>query len=390
MKNIWVFNDSLHYGGTEVLLVNILYRMCAEHGRLSLLLPAPNEKNVLLKNISPKVNIKYIYSQRLSGLKRVLHENLMAFSPSLYLKVVNINLKPYDLLLCFKDSQYSIIFTGSKLPKILWIHNLPVKRNFRANSFREYFSVKLLKARLNKYICSFRRYNEVIFVSNAAKNNYINIYNSGKPASGQKLRVLYNAIDFSRINELCKETYPPIGQDSRPAFVMATRFSVEKRIDRVIDAAKKLKDEGYVFKVFILGDGVFFNAMKQRIAEQSLNDDILLLGYVANPYPYIKSGDWLICSSEKESFSLVIIESIYLGTPVITTDCGGPAEISANGKYALLTENSGYGVYRGMKKALDNPSLSNGYTSLSDECLQRFNYHKWLEEVEQILMNDKW
>jgi N-acetylgalactosamine-N,N'-diacetylbacillosaminyl-diphospho-undecaprenol 4-alpha-N-acetylgalactosaminyltransferase len=55
-----------------------------------------------------------------------------------------------------------------------------------------------------------------------------------------------------------------------------------------------------------------------------------LLGHVANPYQYLSRSAFLISASENEGFSLVIVEALTLGIPVVSTDCaGGPREILA-------------------------------------------------------------
>lgn len=384
MRNILIFNDSLGFGGTESLLVNILNNLSdKQQCQVTLLLPAPNENDVLLTKISPKINITYIYQHTPSRRKKVIHENIMSFFPKTYLKLVKLNLNQFDLIVSFKDSIYSGIFAQSKTPKILWIHNLPVVREYEINSLKEFLPVELLKIRIKRLIKSYRKYETVVCVSHASMNRYIEIYNKGKYVKGQNLQVIYNAVDFSQIDRLAQA---PCDLDKAdPIFIMATRFSIEKRLDRVIKSAKKLKDEGYKFKIIILGDGLFFDDIKNQISALSLENECLLPGYTTNPFPYMKTADWLICSSEKESFSLVLLESIYLGTPVITTDCGGPTEISANGEYALLTDNSTLGVYSGMKKALDTPQIADQYTSKAKECLSRFDYDKWIEAVNKIL-----
>lgn len=74
-----------------------------------------------------------------------------------------------------------------------------------------------------------------------------------------------------------------------------------------------------------------------------------------------------------------------LNTPVITTDCGGPANIVDNGKYGILVENSGQGVYQGMKKVLEQPSLSVDYSKDLATAVLRFDYKDWLENIDKLL-----
>lgn len=382
MKNILIFNDTLKYGGTETLLVDILNHLSHRNCGVTLLLPFPTENNTLLKEVSPKIEIKYIYTERPSRLKKIIYENLMAFTPRLHNKLAGLDLNKYDLIVSFKDSVYTILFSRSKKYKILWIHNLPTIDKYQVKSLKEYIPVKLLKKRIYRLIASFRNFDEIICVSNTTKQRYIDVFNNSTPPQ-QHIQVLYNAIDENRTLELSLKENPLIV--NHPSFVMITRFSAEKRVDRVITAADRLKKEGYKFHIYIVGDGVLRNKIENQISTLDLNDEIELLGYMENPYPFLKLNDWLVSSSERESFSLVILESIFLGVPVITTNCGGPTEITENGKYGILTENSTDGVYKGIKMALDNPAISETYTSKAEECLRRFNYNEWLSSVEKIL-----
>jgi len=383
MKNILFFNDTLMQGGTEALLVDILNHVSGKGYKATLLLPYPSDNDILIKDISGRVMVKYIFPEKPKRFKKVFFENLMSFLPKIYGRLTGIGLKKYDTIVCFKDSIYSIVFSRINRHKVLWIHNLPVEREYKIGSLKEYLPVKLFKIRMGRLYNSFRRFDDVICVSQACKNKYVEIYNRSQLVNGQNLEVLYNSLDLNRIKALSGETvnFKP----SHPAFVMVTRFSPEKREDRVIESAKRLKNEGYNFRVIIIGEGLYMQQMKSLALENGLEGFVSFPGFKKNPYPYIKQCDWLICSSERESFSLVLLESISLGTPVVTTDCGGPGEIVDKGKYGFLTENTTEGVYYGMKSVLDKPDLFVEYISRTDECLQRFDYTKWLESVDRIL-----
>lgn len=381
MKRILIFNDSMTYGGTETMLLNVLKRLSGKDCEVTLLLPYPSGKDILLNEVPDNVAVEYIYPQPLSRKRKIVYENLMNFFPRYHNRKVGLDLSPYDLIVSFKDSIFSIIFSREPQRKILWIHNLPTRYKYGINSLKEYIPVKLLKTRINRLIRSYRKYNDVICVSNACKERYTDIFNYGRTYD-QQLTVLYNALDMNRVGE--KASGQAKLKLSSPVFISVTRFSIEKGVDRIVEASNRLKSEGYDFRVVIVGDGELTQEIRNKIEKQSLNEVITLTGYMPNPYPEIKESDWLICSSHKESFSLVLIESIFLRTPVITTDCGGPTEIVDNGKYGILIPNSTEGVYEGMKKSLDNPELSQEFQSKAAECLERFDYNKWLLSVDEI------
>ncbi|MEM7185256.1 MAG: glycosyltransferase [Bacteroidota bacterium] len=79
----------------------------------------------------------------------------------------------------------------------------------------------------------------------------------------------------------------------------------------------------------LLGDGPLRSEIEDRVKSLGLSEKVLLLGNVPNPYPIVKGATLSLMVSESESFSLVVVESMILGVPVIATDCGGPREILA-------------------------------------------------------------
>lgn len=81
------------------------------------------------------------------------------------------------------------------------------------------------------------------------------------------------------------------------------------------------------YHLVIVGDGPERELLEKVIVRLSLAKKIVLLGNLSNPYPIILKAELLFVSSFTESFSLVIVEALALGTLVFSTACGGPNEI---------------------------------------------------------------
>lgn len=382
MKRILFFNDSLVMGGTEILLVDLLNHLAAK-AQITLLLPEPSDKDVLLRKVSPAVSIKYLYPDDLPHFQKKIWENIMIFFPRMFARQKGISESEYDEIVCFKETFFARIFAKMSIPKILWIHNIVYKRKYEIRSFREKISVWLNKKQLKLVERSYNSFDKVICVSDAAKNTYLSILYDGKTPK-QDISVLYNAIDLAKVKEKAKEPIIDLPQ-SETNFILITRISPEKRTDRLINAVIRLKEEGYNFHVYIIGDGMDNRTMGEELIEKEINGIITLKGRIDNPFPYILQCKWSLCVSERESFSLVLLESMALKTPVITTDCGGPRDIIDGGKYGILVDNSAEGVYRGMKSVLDDPELSVKYSAHLDEAVSRFDYQGWLKSVEKLL-----
>lgn len=77
----------------------------------------------------------------------------------------------------------------------------------------------------------------------------------------------------------------------------------------------------------LVGDGELRTSIEEKIRTLGLSEKIILTGNLQNPYPIIKNAKLSLQVSSSESFSLVIVESMALGVPVVATDCGGPREI---------------------------------------------------------------
>lgn len=383
MRRILIFNDCFYMGGTEILLLDILNHLAQKNCEVTLLLPNPSDRNQLLGSVSPKVTIKYIYPQMPTGYRRGFLRYLMITFPRLYMKLMKIDFSNYDLIVGFKDTFYSVFLSRINKPKIQWVHNQPFVHEYKHTSLKERLLTYFVERHLRKMERSFNRFDEVICVSDACKKMYLNIYK--KSLTKTDIRVLYNAMNLDGISEKSLQEVTNLPDYAGFVFIVVVRLSVEKTVDRTIKMARRLLDEGYDFRVMILGDGPSRNELDKLIEDEGLQNIITMYGRVANPYPYMKRADWLLCGSSRESFSLVLLEAISLGTPVLATNCGGPEDVIAGGKYGLLLENSMEGVYQGMKTVLDDPSLKDYYNSLAAENLSRFDYKNWISEVDKLL-----
>jgi glycosyltransferase involved in cell wall biosynthesis len=105
--------------------------------------------------------------------------------------------------------------------------------------------------------------------------------------------------------------------------ISASAFRPVKRHDILLDAYKK---SGIKLKLILLCSNT--KELVDMIKERGLEHSVEILGFRTNPYPYIKNAKALILSSEREGLPTVLIESLILGTPAVSTNCiSGPSEI---------------------------------------------------------------
>ena len=100
---------------------------------------------------------------------------------------------------------------------------------------------------------------------------------------------------------------------------------VSKRQDILLKAYKKAD---VPYKLILLGEGKDEKKINTLIKNMGLKTQVILPGFSNNPFTWIKHAKLFIFSSDFEGFPRTLIESLIIGTPVISTDCPtGPREI---------------------------------------------------------------
>lgn len=126
---------------------------------------------------------------------------------------------------------------------------------------------------------------------------------------------IYNPIDMQAIAELAG----PVVEREK-LIVSIGRYSQPKNLSAGIAAfdASGLADEGYVYK--LLGEGELRTELQQDIDARGLNDAVELVGFVDNPFAYLRKAAALIHPANYESFGMVIAEAHVCGCPVVAFD----------------------------------------------------------------------
>jgi glycosyltransferase involved in cell wall biosynthesis len=152
-----------------------------------------------------------------------------------------------------------------------------------------------------------------------------------------KVQTLYNMFDVENIKQKSTEEATHLPKDNLPIILNIGRLSPQK------DQATLIKAFAIVRKktpchLIILGEGAERSNLIQLIRQLNLENDILMPGFVSNPYAYIARANVFVLSSMYEGLPGVLIEALACGTSIVSTNCpSGPAEILEHGKYGILT-----------------------------------------------------
>ncbi len=271
-----------------------------------------------LYSLSEKGHYLKKYFNFLSRFWRI-HQVIKIYSPDLILSFME--------LANFYSIATKIIFR-LKIPLVISTHCNP----------RIVYDIELRYFKpLMRFLYSLKAADKIITISKEIKTILIKDFKI--PVN--KIDTIYNGINLKTITELKKEKiskYREIFEDhDKIKFLTIGRLEELKGHFNLISAFKKTITQFPDSVLIIIGKGSLKKHIKRQIKNLSLNNHVLLLGQVNNPFKYLSRADIFVLSSHYEGLPMVLLEALVCGLPIISTDCPtGPREILAKGKYGML------------------------------------------------------
>jgi glycosyltransferase involved in cell wall biosynthesis len=240
------------------------------------------------------------------------------------------------------------IFSLSRIPLVFSEHSILSKSFAHKNKIHKF--LMRLSMRLLYPLAQGR-----IGVSNGVVKEIAQM--SNMPLS--KFQVIYNPAYVDNEDSVKQNL-----TDDSKIIITAGSFKEVKNHQLLIKAFSQYLEKYKIkTKLYILGDGILRNKYELLIDSLSLNDCVVLPGFVRNPISYFKSSDLFVLSSNHEGLGNVIIEALGCGLPVVSTDCeSGPSEILADGKFGSLVpindiEKLSEAIFNGIVSEQDSHKL---------------------------------
>jgi glycosyltransferase involved in cell wall biosynthesis len=196
--------------------------------------------------------------------------------------------------------------------------------------------------------------------------------------------VVINAIPIEEIKKKAEEKIEDFPQEG-PVFVSVGRLHNRKGYHKLIDAHKKLIDEGFHHRVVVIGNGEEMKNLTQQILNNNVQETFILRGNRMNPYPYIKKADYFILSSESEAWPLVIAEALILQKPIIATDTGDVGVMIKDRETGYLINYDTNEMYEAMKTFLTDQELISHIRKNLETIEDQFDNQKIFNAVESII-----
>ena len=173
----------------------------------------------------------------------------------------------------------------------------------------------------------------------------------------EKYHLIYNGINTHRFPQVEVEYKL---QDDNFIVGYAGRISIEKGIMELLGAIKILHEQGRGVELRMCGaiSEDTLSQINSYIQSNHMEAYVKNLGFKKDVNQFYRTIDCLVVPSKiQEAFGLVICESMYCNTPVITSKSGAQEEIITHGENGLLLDTvADITIANAIEYFMDNPA----------------------------------
>lgn len=159
------------------------------------------------------------------------------------------------------------------------------------------------------------------------------------------------------------ETFPDTHFNGKRILTIG-RIGEQKGLDMVVPVLKRLREENYNIRWYVLGDGEkeYKEHLSEMLVDAGVADMMLFLGTTPNPYSYLRDCDIYAQPSRHEGKPISVEEAKIMFKPILASDYLSAREQLENGELGIICPISSDGIYEGIKKLLDSPRLCDSFT----------------------------
>lgn len=390
MRKLLIVSDSLRTGGIQKSLENFLNIIDYNCYDVTLFLFNHNEsfKYKINKNVKIQGGKFLLKLANTPGVKKQFNNNfnfILRKTIALMCLILGANfvykilfsfekkLGDFDAAISFSNNinNKTVYFGSNKFvlektiakKKIAWLHVDYDEMNMHNNiNTREY-----------------EKFDSIVAVSHAVKNTFLKSH----PYFENKVKVIYNSVAEEDVKKKANEY--DVEKHKMFTMVSVGRLDENKSPLSYIKVAAELKRNNVKFHWWIIGDGPLKNDLIKQIHYYELSEELLILGELSNPYPYIKNADLFISASKSESFGLAIAEALCLNTPVVARNYPALKEIIDNSKNGIIFNGSDQELGKLICNLIQN---GNFYLRLKEKTQLNIDSRRVIEQFTEVMKEE--
>lgn len=369
---------SMEMGGVEKVMLSLMNNLDREKFEMTVCLNL--NQGELRDEFPSHVRKVYLTDGKEDFSKNKIIQKIQLFQRRQKLEKLRKNPEIVDREYLKENYDIEIAMTYNDFEPVL---NSSNKNSKKVGWFHSEIQVPKLQPLVPKILEHFPQFHYMIYCSEKIKNLMHEHYpNLNYP----KESVIINAIPIEEIKQKANADFLLPNAESK-IFVSVGRLHTRKGYHKLMDAHKKLLNEGFQHTVIIIGDGEELPNLLEQQKNLGVQKSFVFAGNQMNPYPFIKNADFFIMPSESEAWPLVIAEALILQKPIIATKVGDVESMIEDRKTGYLIDYDTHEIYVAMKEFLTNEKLVSDLRENLTAIEKQFDNKKIFDEVEEIFVN---
>ena len=369
---------SMEMGGVEKVMLSLMNNLDREKFEMTVCLNL--NQGELRDEFPSHVRKVYLTDGKEDFSKNKIIQKIQLFQRRQKLEKLRKNPEIVDREYLKENYDIEIGMTYNDFEPVL---NSSNKNSKKVGWFHSEIQVPKLQPLVPKILEHFPQFHYMIYCSEKIKNLMHEHYpNLNYPTES----VIINAIPIDEIKQKANADFLLPNAESK-IFVSVGRLHTRKGYHKLMDAHKKLLNEGFQHTVIIIGDGEELPNLLEQQKNLGVEKSFVFAGNQMNPYPFIKNADFFIMPSESEAWPLVIAEALILQKPIIATKVGDVESMIEDRKTGYLIDYDTNEIYVAMKEFLTNEKLVSDLRENLTAIEKQFDNKKIFDKVEEIFVN---
>ena len=347
---------SLHTGGAEMLIVNLMPRFKALGHEVGVVV-FNGEHTALMERLERECPECKIYNLGRSF-----------YNPLYIVKLIRI-MRHYDIVHTHNSSPQLFVAIAN-----IFCHKKLVTTEHNTNNRKR--SDRILSM-MDRWM--YPRYDKVICISNQAEENLRKYLNT----NSAKIGIIYNGVDVDMFHSAV-----PVDnlKSKRFVIVMVAGFRPQKDQDTLIKAMSILPKD--LYEIWLVGDGIRKAKLVNLVNDFGLQENVKFLGQRTDVPNVLKSADVVVMSTHYEGLSLSNIEGMAVGKPFMASDVEGIHEVTKG--YGLLFPHGDEKALAEIIMKIHDDQVF--YQQVAEKCYERarqFDISKTVEGYNEVYANVK-
>jgi len=161
------------------------------------------------------------------------------------------------------------------------------------------------------------------------------------------------------------------------------RVSREKGLDVLVDALPSLTD--LPVQLTVIGDGPERRALEARAYQGASGARITWAGVIPDAARLLSAFDVIVISSRTEGTPMILLESMALAVPIVSTAVGGIPDVVSSAEAILVPSNDPVALAAAIRSVHDQPEKAEQRARRAAARLTTdFSTEAWLARYEQL------